>query len=117
MLRIALSALALFLLAAPASTQNQAKWGAIAFGGSERSNGTAVDYPTREEARQAAFKACSGRCTRTIVFFRTCAAVAASPSGAEAWSINRWRNRAIARAREKCASSDCALVAWACTTH
>jgi len=115
--RIALAALALFLFAAPASAQNEGKWGAIAHGGAERASGSAVDYPSREEARQAALEACGGRCTRTIAFLRTCAAVAESPSGAAAWSSNRFRDRAIARALKQCANSDCAVVAWACTRH
>lgn len=113
--RIVLAALALFLLAAPASAQYEGKWGAIAYGGADRASGTAVDYSSREEARQAALEACGGRCTRTVTFLRTCAAVAESPSGAVAWQANRWRDRAIARALEQCASSDCFVLAWACT--
>ena len=113
--RIALAALAIFLLAGPASAQDQRKWGAIAYGGAERASGTAVDYPSREEARQAALDNCEGRCTRTITFLRTCAAVAESPSGASAWQSNRFRDRAIVRAIKECGSSDCAVLAWACT--
>lgn len=117
MLRIALAVWALFLFAVPASAQNEGKWGAIAYGGTDGASGTAVDYPSRDEARQAALEACGGRCARTITFLRTCAAVAESPSGAAAWSVSRWRDRAIVRAREQCPGSDCAVLAWACTTH
>jgi len=117
MIRVAVSILALSLLAGSASAQNYGKWGAIAYGGADQASGWAVDYPSREEARQAALDACGGHCTRTISFLRTCAAVAESPSGAAGWSVNRFRGRAIARARARCASADCDVVAWACTTH
>jgi hypothetical protein len=121
MLRIALLISA--LLAAPALAQeaegpNDGKWGAIAFGGPDRASGTAVDFPSAEEARRAAFDNCGGRCASSIVFLRTCAAIAEGPAGA-AYSSNRWRGRAIARALTQCGRSGapCAITAWACTTH
>lgn len=127
MIRIAVSILALSLLAGPAAAQNYGtqnygthnygKWGAIAYGGPVGATGTAVDYPSREEAREAALEACGGRCTRAVSFLRTCAAVAESPSGSATWSANRFRDRAIARALKQCANSDCSVLAWACTTH
>ena len=51
------------------------------------------------------------------MFQRTCGAVAASQDGDAAWTRNRWRDRAIARALGQCRArnGDCELVAWACT--
>jgi hypothetical protein len=120
MTRTALALLAaLSLLAAPAAAQNEGKWGALAFGGPERATGAAVDFPSAEEARQAALDNCGGRCPRSIVFLRTCAAVAASPAGSVGWASNRWRGRAESRAMITCARTGpaCSVVAFACTTH
>jgi hypothetical protein len=121
--RIVVSLAALSLLAAPALGQevvgpNDGKWGAIAYGGPEQASGTAVDFPSAEAARQAAFENCGGRCPRSIVFLRTCGAVAEGPAGI-AWASNRWRGRAISRALTQCARSGpgCTVIAWACTTH
>jgi len=120
-MRIALALLALALFATPAAAQNEWNqvWGAIAYGSApERATGTAVDYPNPEAARQAAFENCGGRCTRAIVFQRTCGAVAAG-TGGHGWDSNRWRGRAISRALKACAGTGpgCTLVAWACTAH
>lgn len=119
MTRTALAVLALVLFAAPAAAQNANKWGAIAFGAPDRKAGTAVDYASADEARQAALEACGGECPRTIVFLRNCAAVAQSPAGAAAAAINRWRGRARSRAIAACARSGpgCEITAWACTAH
>lgn len=118
MSRTALALVALVLLAAPAAAQNEGKWGAIAYGAPDRATGTAVDFPSAGEARQAALDNCAG-CSRTIVFLRTCAAVAESPAGAAAGASNRWRGRAESRALIACArtGSGCSVVAFACTTH
>lgn len=123
MLRAAIALFVSALLASPALAQeavgpNDGKWGAIAYGGPERVTGTAVDFPSPEEARRAALDNCGGLCTRSIVFLRSCGAVAEGPAGA-AWSSNRWRGRAIARALTQCGRSGpgCNVVAWACTTH
>jgi hypothetical protein len=115
----AVAFLALALSAAPAAAQNEGKWGAIAYGGPERTTGTAVDYRSAEEAREAALADCAGRCPRSIVFLRTCAAVAESPAGGTGWASNRWKGRSISRAMTVCARSGpgCSVVAWACTTH
>ncbi len=117
--RIAL-ALALALLASPAAAEREeGKWGAIAYGAPGRVAGTAVDFPTAAEARQAALESCGGRCVSWIVFARTCAAVAESSAGGAGSSISRWRGRAISRAVSACRRTgpDCTFVAWACTTH
>ena len=107
------------LLAGPAIADDSPKWGAIAYGATARVSGTAVDFASPGEARQAAFDACRGQCTQSIVFQRNCGAVAASSSGAPSWSRNRWRDRAVARALADCRQRDrsCTLVAWACTAH
>jgi hypothetical protein len=114
---IAIAAIA--FLSAPASAENGAKWGAIAFGANGNASGTAVDYDSAGEARQAALEACAGQCSQTIVFQRVCGAVAASASGATGSARNRWRNRAIARALAECrrGGSDCTLLAAACIAH
>jgi hypothetical protein len=117
MRRSILALVALPLLAGAAAAQEPGRWGAIAFGGPERATGTAVDFASAGEARAAALENCGGRCTRTIVFVRNCAAVAESPAGAVGWESSRWRGRAIARALAKCGRQDCTLVAWACTAH
>ena len=119
MTRTALALVALALLAAPAAAQNEGKWGAIAYGGPERTTGTAVDFPSAAEARQAAIDNCGGRCARSIVFLRTCAAVAEGPGGNVAWASNRWRGRAESRALTECkrAGPGCGVVAFACTAH
>jgi hypothetical protein len=118
---LASAALALVaLLAAPAAALiNEGKWGAIAFGGPEGKAGAAVDYYSAEEARQAAIENCGGLCPRSIVFLRTCAAVAESPAGGIGWASNRWRGRSISRALIACGNSGpgCSITAWACTTH
>lgn len=117
--RTALAALAAALLATAADAQTANKWGAIAFGGPDRKAGTAVDYPSASEARQAALDACGGACPQTIVFVANCAAVAENPSGASGWAKNRWRDRARSRALSACArrGPSCTVTAWACTTH
>ena len=106
-------------LAAPAAADDSPKWGAIAYGGTTRSSGTAVDFATAGEARDAARASCGGQCSQTIVFQRNCGAVAASSSGTASWARNRWRDRAISRALADCRKRDanCTLVAWACTAH
>lgn len=111
--------LAMVLSAAPAAAYWwEGNWGAIAYG-TNGASGVAVDYSTAGEARQAAFDACGGQCSQSFVFQRNCGAVAASAGGNMAWARNRWRDRAIARAVGQCrdGGQDCALVAWACTTH
>lgn len=102
MTRTALALLALVLFAAPAAAQNANKWGAIAFGAPDRKAGTAVDYASAGEARQAAL-----------------AAVAQSPAGAAGSAVDRWRGRARSRAVAACARSGpgCEITAWACTAH
>jgi hypothetical protein len=119
-------AVALLLPAASAAaenyflTPNDGKWGAIAYGGPDKAMGTAVDFPSADAARQAAFDNCAGKCTRAIVFLRTCGAVAEEPAGRGwGWASNRWRGRAIARALALCerSASGCSAIAWACTTH
>ena len=119
MSRAALALLALVLLASPAAAQNAGKWGAIAYGASEQKTGTAVDFASADEARQAALENCGGECPRSIVFLRSCAAVAQNPGGATGWASNRWRGRAMSRALTVCGSSGagCSVTAWACTTH
>jgi hypothetical protein len=119
MLRTVFAVLALTLLAAPAAAQNEGKWGAIAFGAPERKTGTAVDYPSADEARRAAIENCGGACPRSIVFLRTCAAVAQGPTGASGWASNRWRGRSTSRALIECGRTGpgCSVTAWACTTH
>lgn len=119
MTRTALALLALALLASPAAAQYAGHWGAIAFGGPDRKTGTAVDYPNAREARQAARENCGGDCPRTIVFLRTCAAVAENAGGDVGWSSNRWRGRSAARALTVCrrAGPGCSISAWACTSH
>lgn len=111
--------LAITLLSAPASADNGAKWGAIAYGAANGAAGTAVDRDSASEARQAALDACAGQCSQTIVFQRVCGAVAASTSGASGSARDRWRNRAIARAMSQCRRSDanCTLLAWVCIGH
>ncbi len=123
MLRTVTAILVSALLAGPALAQeavgpNDGKWGAIAYGGPERATGTAVDFPSADEARRAALDNCGGACTRSIVFLRSCAAVAEGPAGA-AFGSNRWRGRAIARALTQCGRSGaaCRISAWACTAH
>jgi hypothetical protein len=119
MTRTALALVALALVAAPAAAQNEGRWGAIAFGGPDRAIGTAVDFPSATEARQAALDNCGGRCARSIVFLRICAAVAEGPGGNVGWASNRWRGRAESRALADCRRSGpgCGVVAFACTTH
>lgn len=119
MTRIALAILALVALAAPAAAQNENKWGAIAFGAPDRLAGTAVDYASADEARQAAAEACGGQCPRTIVFYGSCAAVAQNDSGAVGAARNRYRGRAQSRAMIDCArgGAGCSIAAWACTSH
>ena len=114
---IALFAVALFAATANAQTAN--KWGAIAYGGPDRKAGTAVDYPSADEARLAAFAACGGECPQSIVFVANCAAVAENPAGATGAARNRWRDRARSRALAFCArgGTGCTITAWACTTH
>ncbi len=111
--------LALVLLASPAAAEDSPKWGAIAYGSTLRASGTAVDYATAGDARQAALDACAGQCTQTMVFQRNCGAVAAASTGTASWARNRWRGRAISRALADCRrrGGDCTLVAWACTAH
>lgn len=123
MLRTVVALFVSALMAAPVLAQeavgpNDNKWGAIAYGGPDRASGTAVDFPSADEARRAAFDNCGGRCSRSIVFLRSCGAVAEGPASA-AFSSNRWRGRAIARALAQCERTGgaCAVVAWACTTH
>lgn len=110
---------ALALLATPAAADDLPKWGAIAYGGATRTAGTAVDYATAGEARQAALDACAGQCSQTMVFQRNCGAVAAASTGTASWARNRWRDRAISRALADCRKrgGDCSVVAWACTAH
>jgi len=117
--RLAFPLLLLVAAAAPAAADDSPKWGAIAYGGATRSSGTAVDFATPGEARDAALASCGGQCSQTIVFQRNCAAVAATSNGTPSWSRNRWRDRAIARALADCRKRDgnCTLVAWACTAH
>lgn len=119
MARILPTLTALILLSTPAAAQWEGKWGAIAYGGPEQSFGVAVDYASAEEARRAAFDNCGGRCSQSIAFIKTCAAVAESTAGNLAWASNRWRGRAMSRALELCARTGpaCTVIAWACTTH
>lgn len=119
MIRAAFALIAVALFAAPAEAQTANKWGAIAYGGPDRKAGTAVDYPSADEARQAALEACGGECPRTIVFVANCAAVAENSAGATGAARNRWRDRARNRAVAFCARSGpgCTITAWACTTH
>jgi len=124
MSRAALAFLALALFAAPAAAQTDAgqsegRWGAIAYGGPNRATGSAVDFYSADDARQAALADCGGRCPRTLVFLRACAAVAQSPGGGLGSESNRWKGRSIARAMAECAKSGpgCSIVVWACTTH
>lgn len=117
MTRVALALFGLSLIALPASAQEAGRWGALAFGSPDRTVGHAVDYATRTEAIEAALAACGGRCTRTVAFYRICGAVAESPSGAVGVSVNRWRDRAVVRARTQCGRDDCTPVTWACTSH
>jgi hypothetical protein len=111
-----LAGLGLTLICAPAAAQNEGKWGALAFGGPDQAAGWAVDHPSPAEAREAALQACGGRCIRTFVFLRSCAAVAESPAGAVGSSINRWSGRAIARALSQCGEG-CTISVAACTMH
>lgn len=115
----ALALVVLALLAAPAAAQNAGKWGAIAFGAPDGKTGTAVDFPSAGEAREAALESCGGACPRTIVFLRSCAAVAQNEGGGVGWASNRWRGRSEARALTVCrrAGPGCSISAWACTTH
>src|SRR5690349_14022085 len=102
MTRSALTLLALALLASPAAAQETGRWGAIAYGAPEQKTGRAVDYPTAEEARDAALASCGGLCVNTVVFLRTWGSVAQNANGGAAWSISRWRGRADARALAAC---------------
>jgi hypothetical protein len=108
---------ALCLLAAPAAAQSQAKWGALAFGGTEW--GAGLDYTSADEARQAALESCGGACSQTIVFQRSCAAIVQNADKGMTWATSRWRGRAIARAMQQCgdAGSGCTVVVAGCTRH
>ena len=119
MARTLLATIILALSAAPAAAQWEGKWGAIAYGAPEQAFGIAVDYRTAEEARQAALGNCGGRCSRSVAFVRTCAAVAENQAGGWGWASNRWRDRAVARALAQCRQTGpaCAVLAWACTSH
>jgi hypothetical protein len=118
MFRTALAVVMLALVSGPAAAQWEGKWGAIAYG-PELASGMAFDYASADEARQAALDNCGGRCSQTVVFIKTCAAVAQSRSATNGWAVSRWRNRAIARALATCTRTgpDCTLVAVACTMH
>lgn len=109
--------LALVFLSAPAAAQNEWKWGAIAYGTQDGVAGWAVDYPNAEEAREAALERCGGRCTRTITFRHSCAAVARTPAGHWDSADNPWQGRAVIHALARCERSGpgCILVVWACT--
>lgn len=115
MLRLAMSLLALCLLAAPAAAQSQAKWGALAFGGTEW--GAGLDYTSPDEARRAALESCGGQCSQTIVFQRSCAAIVQNADKGMIWATSRWRGRAIARAMQQCGDggTGCEIVVAACT--
>src|SRR5262245_45772948 len=115
--RILIGLIALCLLTAPAAAQNQSKWGALAFGGTEW--GAGLDFTTASEARQAAIESCGGQCSQTLVFYRTCAAIVQNADKAMIWATNRWRGRAIARAMQRCgeSGSGCTVVVAACTQH
>jgi hypothetical protein len=117
MTRFAIGLFTLCLLAAPAAAQSQAKWGALAFGGTEW--GAGLDYTTADEARQAALESCGGACSQTIVFHRSCAAVVQNADKSMTWATSRWRGRAIARAMQQCGNtgSDCRVVVAGCTRH
>jgi hypothetical protein len=115
--RFTIALFALCLLASPAAAQSQAKWGALAFGGTEW--GAGLDYTNADEARQAALESCGGACSQTIVFQRSCAAVVQNADKGTTWATSRWRGRAIARAMQQCAEGGpgCTVVVAACTRH
>lgn len=119
MARIALSVLVLLLLASPAAAQNKNKWGAIAYGTPEMGWGAAVDFANPVEAREAALESCRGRCSQTVVFYMSCAAVAANPAGGMGVEVHSWLGRAIEFAMMDCRRTgpDCTLVGWACARH
>lgn len=119
MARIAFSVFLLLLLASPAAAQNKNKWGAIAYGAPERGWGAAVDYASPDEAREAALEACRGRCSRTQVFYMSCAAVVENPAGGVGVETHSWLGRAINFAMTDCRRTgpDCTLTVWACARH
>lgn len=118
MFRTALALVMLALLSSPAAAQWEGKWGAIAYG-PELASGMALDYASADEARQAALENCGGRCSNSVAFLKSCAAVAEGRGGATGWAVSRWRNRAIARALATWTRTgpDGTLVAVACTMH
>ena len=111
----ALLAVALTMLAGPASAQKTGKglWGAIAYSTKTGAYGYAVDYATKRAAETEAFRICGTNCDLVRSFRNSCAAVAtrekrvASDTGAS-------REIAQVKALRKC-GDQCKVAVWACT--
>jgi len=99
--------------AQPAAAQDH--WGAVAAAPGEAA-GQAIEQPSRAAARAAAIKACNGRCSYLVTFYRTCAAIATG-TGAYGWAAARSVEDAGTQALRFCGqrAADCRLRIVACS--
>lgn len=99
--------------AAPAAAQSH--WGAVAASPGEAA-GQAIEQPSRAAARTAAIRACEGRCSYLVTFYRACAAIATGTNAygwAAAGNVHDAGRRALAFCGQRAA--DCRLRVVACS--
>jgi hypothetical protein len=109
------TALLALLLASGAPAAAQSHWGAVAASPGEAA-GQAIEQPTRGAAREAAIRACQGRCSYLVTFYRMCAAIATG-TNAYGWAaggnVQDAGNRALGFCSQRAA--DCRLRVVACS--
>lgn len=91
-------------------------WGAIAYSGKTGAYGYAVDRKSKRDAEAEAFRQCGADCNVIKSFRNSCGAVAEKDRHF-AWSLGATRQIAEQKALEKCASGNCKVVVWACTSE
>jgi len=106
--------IALFVALA-ASVQAQEHWGAVA-AGPDGALARALAQPSRAAARDAAIKACQGRCTHLVTFYRACGAIATGVGG-YGWAVVAGAREAGEGALRFCArkGQDCRVRVAACS--
>lgn len=107
------------VFAADAAAARAAKkqfWGAIAYSSKSGAYGYAVDMKSKRDAEAEAFRQCRSDCDVIKSFRNNCGAVARKERRFS-FSLGATRQIAEQKALEKCGSSGCSIMVWACTSE
>lgn len=113
-----LVAVALFVLAGPASAAKQSKkpiYGAIAYEPTHRTAGYSYDFKSAREAKVEALRQCGEPACEVLVSFRNACGAVARGRAKPFTATGATRAEAETKALRRCAERTCEIVAWACT--